>query len=212
MQELLQKSPAFIFGLYPALVMPGSHVLFPYFYKLGCPAGFERAIQGYAIHVLSITYQRLPRSILAEVGLSWLSLTFIVKRWPIIWKIESCFSSWYWVPHFCFVHLVRLPPGFMSVIVTQHLMLRPFVRKWWSCLGVLAILHFQGEEAELQCSFVTHDAVSCRAVLVIVARFTRETFLFLSCFSFSSSMRLFYVSPMTWSYSFHQHIHYMSTL
>jgi hypothetical protein len=70
MQELLQKLPAFIFGLYPALVMPRSPVLFPYFYKLGCPAGFERAIQGYAIHVLSITYQRLPRSILAEVGLS----------------------------------------------------------------------------------------------------------------------------------------------
>jgi len=30
--------------------------------------GFEQAIQGYAIHVLSITYQRLPRSILAEVS------------------------------------------------------------------------------------------------------------------------------------------------
>jgi hypothetical protein len=134
--------------------MPRSHVLFPYFYKLGCPAGFERAIQGYAIHVLSITYQRLPRSILAEVGLSWLFLTFIVKRWSIIWKIGSCFSSWLWVPHFCFVHLVRLPLGFMSVIVTQHHMLCPFVWKWWSCLGVLAILHFQGEEAELQCSFV----------------------------------------------------------
>lgn len=30
-------------------------------------AGFEQAIQGYAIHVLSITYERLPRTILAEV-------------------------------------------------------------------------------------------------------------------------------------------------
>jgi translation initiation factor 3 subunit K len=37
--------------------------------------GFERAIQGYAIHVLSITYQRLPRSILAEaINVEGLSL------------------------------------------------------------------------------------------------------------------------------------------
>ncbi|KAK4266052.1 hypothetical protein QN277_027025 [Acacia crassicarpa] len=28
--------------------------------------GFEQAIQGYAIHVLSLTYQRVPRSVLAE--------------------------------------------------------------------------------------------------------------------------------------------------
>lgn len=37
--------------------------------------GFEQAIQGYAIHVLSITYQRLPRSILAEaINVEGLSL------------------------------------------------------------------------------------------------------------------------------------------
>lgn len=29
--------------------------------------GFEQAIQGYALHVLSLTYQRLPRHVLAEV-------------------------------------------------------------------------------------------------------------------------------------------------
>jgi hypothetical protein len=30
-------------------------------------AGFEQAIQSYAIHVLSLTYQKVPRPILAEV-------------------------------------------------------------------------------------------------------------------------------------------------
>lgn len=30
-------------------------------------AGFEQAIQGYAIHVLSLTYQKIPRTVLAEV-------------------------------------------------------------------------------------------------------------------------------------------------
>ncbi|CAN6699066.1 unnamed protein product [Malus baccata var. baccata] len=29
--------------------------------------GFEQAIQDYAVHVLSLTYQRVPRSVLAEV-------------------------------------------------------------------------------------------------------------------------------------------------
>lgn len=30
-------------------------------------AGFEQAIQSYAIHLLSLTYQKVPRSVLAEV-------------------------------------------------------------------------------------------------------------------------------------------------
>lgn len=30
-------------------------------------AGFEQAIQSYAIHVLSLTYQKVPRPVLAEV-------------------------------------------------------------------------------------------------------------------------------------------------
>lgn len=30
-------------------------------------AGFEQAIQAYAVHVLSLTYQKVPRSVLAEV-------------------------------------------------------------------------------------------------------------------------------------------------
>ncbi|KAJ7297206.1 hypothetical protein O6H91_Y073200 [Diphasiastrum complanatum] len=37
--------------------------------------GFEQAIQGYAIHVLSLTYQRLPRHVLAEaINVEGLSL------------------------------------------------------------------------------------------------------------------------------------------
>lgn len=31
-------------------------------------AGFEQEIQAYAIHVLSLTYQKVPRAVLAEVG------------------------------------------------------------------------------------------------------------------------------------------------
>ena len=38
-----------------------------FFLSMLVVAGFEQAIQGYAIHVLSITYERLPRTILAEV-------------------------------------------------------------------------------------------------------------------------------------------------
>jgi hypothetical protein len=38
-------------------------------------AGFEQAIQGYAIHVLSLTYQKIPRTVLAEV---------------CFWKIQLC--------------------------------------------------------------------------------------------------------------------------
>lgn len=30
--------------------------------------GFEQAIQSYAIHVLSLTYQKVPRPVLAEVN------------------------------------------------------------------------------------------------------------------------------------------------
>ncbi|XWS70128.1 hypothetical protein CRYUN_Cryun03dG0022600 [Craigia yunnanensis] len=33
----------------------------------GLNAGFDQAIQAYAIHVLSPTYQRIPRPVLAEV-------------------------------------------------------------------------------------------------------------------------------------------------
>lgn len=33
----------------------------------GSIAGFEQAIQSYAIHVLSLTYQKVPRPVLAEV-------------------------------------------------------------------------------------------------------------------------------------------------
>ncbi|KAG4959258.1 eukaryotic translation initiation factor 3 subunit K-like isoform X2 [Glycine soja] len=37
--------------------------------------GFEQAIQGYAIHVLSLTYQRIPRTVLAEaINIEGLSL------------------------------------------------------------------------------------------------------------------------------------------
>eukprot|EP00250_Pteridium_aquilinum_P023251 c26495_g1_i1 orf=520-1236(-) len=37
--------------------------------------GFEQAIQGYALHVLSLTYQRLPRPVLAEaINMEGLSL------------------------------------------------------------------------------------------------------------------------------------------
>lgn len=32
--------------------------------------GFEQAIQDYAIHLLSLTYQKIPRAILAEVFLN----------------------------------------------------------------------------------------------------------------------------------------------
>lgn len=37
-----------------------------------CHVGFEQAIQEYAIHVLSLTYQKIPRTILAEVCFAWL--------------------------------------------------------------------------------------------------------------------------------------------
>ncbi|KAL6974664.1 Eukaryotic translation initiation factor 3 subunit K [Sarracenia purpurea var. burkii] len=42
---------------------------------LGVVPGFEQAIQAYAIHVLSLTYQKIPRSILAEaINIEGLSL------------------------------------------------------------------------------------------------------------------------------------------
>lgn len=41
-------------------------------------AGFEQAIQAYAIHVLSLTYQRVPRSVLAEVSASILYINHIL--------------------------------------------------------------------------------------------------------------------------------------
>lgn len=43
-------------------------------------AGFEQAIQAYAIHVLSLTYQRVPRSVLAEVSSSILYIFHILFR------------------------------------------------------------------------------------------------------------------------------------
>jgi len=48
----------------------------------GC-SGFEQAIQGYAIHVLSITYQRLPRSILAEVSARSNCIVTLVLRFSM---------------------------------------------------------------------------------------------------------------------------------
>jgi len=35
--------------------------------NLNLIAGFEQAIQGYAVHVLSLTYQKIPKNVLAEV-------------------------------------------------------------------------------------------------------------------------------------------------
>ncbi|KAH0658494.1 hypothetical protein KY289_027242 [Solanum tuberosum] len=37
-------------------------------------SGFEQAIRAYAVHVLSITYQKVPRTILAELDFSTLLL------------------------------------------------------------------------------------------------------------------------------------------
>lgn len=41
-------------------------------------AGFEQAIQAYAIHVLSLTYQKVPRTVLAEVCFVFVSFPFNV--------------------------------------------------------------------------------------------------------------------------------------
>ncbi|RZB72006.1 Eukaryotic translation initiation factor 3 subunit K [Glycine soja] len=49
--------------------------------------GFEQAIQGYAIHVLSLTYQRIPRTVLAEVCL------FCPFEALIHYLVEYCFIS-----------------------------------------------------------------------------------------------------------------------
>ncbi|KAL5182762.1 Eukaryotic translation initiation factor 3 subunit K [Glycine soja] len=43
--------------------------------------GFEQAIQGYAIHVLSLTYQRIPRTVLAEaINIEGLSLDKFIEH------------------------------------------------------------------------------------------------------------------------------------
>ncbi|KAL2458915.1 Eukaryotic translation initiation factor 3 subunit K [Forsythia ovata] len=43
--------------------------------------GFEQAIQAYAIHVLSLTYQRIPRSVLAEaINIEGLSLDKFIEH------------------------------------------------------------------------------------------------------------------------------------
>ncbi|KAL2534424.1 Eukaryotic translation initiation factor 3 subunit K [Abeliophyllum distichum] len=43
--------------------------------------GFEQAIQAYAIHVLSLTYQRVPRSVLAEaINIEGLSLDKFIEH------------------------------------------------------------------------------------------------------------------------------------
>ncbi|KAL0374624.1 UNVERIFIED_CONTAM: Eukaryotic translation initiation factor 3 subunit K [Sesamum radiatum] len=43
--------------------------------------GFEQAIQAYAIHVLSLTYQKVPRSILAEsINIEGLSLDKVIEH------------------------------------------------------------------------------------------------------------------------------------
>lgn len=41
--------------------------------------GFEQAVQAYAIHVLSLTYKRVPRTVLAEVLILSLEVTFQVR-------------------------------------------------------------------------------------------------------------------------------------
>ncbi|MED6150545.1 hypothetical protein PIB30_073356 [Stylosanthes scabra] len=44
-------------------------------------SGFEQAIQGYAIHVLSLTYQKVPRAVLAEaINIEGLSLDKFLER------------------------------------------------------------------------------------------------------------------------------------
>lgn len=38
-------------------------------------SGFEQAVQAYAVHVLSLTFERVPRSVLAEV---WFSVLIVI--------------------------------------------------------------------------------------------------------------------------------------
>ncbi|KAJ6913809.1 eukaryotic translation initiation factor 3 subunit K-like [Populus alba x Populus x berolinensis] len=47
----------------------------------GRNAGFEQAIQAYAIHLLSLTYQKVPRSVLAEaINIEGLSLDKFLEQ------------------------------------------------------------------------------------------------------------------------------------
>lgn len=48
-------------------------------------AGFEQAIQAYAVHVLSLTYQKVPRSVLAEVY----ALFFLYLSLPLFYVERS---------------------------------------------------------------------------------------------------------------------------
>lgn len=49
-------------------------------------AGFEQAIQTYAIHLLSLTYQKVPRSMLAEaINIEGLSLDKFLEQ-----QVSSC--------------------------------------------------------------------------------------------------------------------------
>lgn len=43
------------------------HIFYMLWFTRRKAAGFEQAIQAYAIHVLSLTYQKVPRTVLAEV-------------------------------------------------------------------------------------------------------------------------------------------------
>lgn len=52
----------------------------------GLNAGFEQAIQTYAIHLLSLTYQKVPRSMLAEaINIEGLSLDKFLEQ-----QVSSC--------------------------------------------------------------------------------------------------------------------------
>ncbi|XP_021665191.2 eukaryotic translation initiation factor 3 subunit K isoform X1 [Hevea brasiliensis] len=58
----------------------------------GQNAGFEQAIQSYAIHLLSLTYQKVPRSVLAEaINIEGLSLDKFLEQQMATcgWSIEK---------------------------------------------------------------------------------------------------------------------------
>lgn len=50
-----------------------------------CNVGFEQAVQEYAIHVLSLTYQKIPRTILAEVCFAFLWRTYLLYEFFPDW-------------------------------------------------------------------------------------------------------------------------------
>lgn len=66
--------------------------------------GFEQAIQAYAVHVLSLTYQKVPRSVLAEVCFNFLVFTCSL-RCSSIWCHSYC-QIWFWVPASTSWHLL----------------------------------------------------------------------------------------------------------